>query len=62
MDKAEREYCIIGSTRDDYRLLTLLEEEIGNLNYFKTILKANPGSIITAHSGPNTYAIIYIKE
>jgi DegV family protein with EDD domain len=62
MDKAEREYCIIGSTRDDYGLLTLLEEEIVNLGYFETILKANPGSIITAHSGPNTYAIIYIKE
>ncbi len=62
MHKAEREYCIIGSTRDDQGLLTLLEEEIGRLDYFKTIIKADPGSIITAHSGPNAYAIIYIKE
>ena len=56
------ELCIIGITKDEHGLLEEIRGEIESKGYFKEILTANAGCIITSHSGPNTYGIVLKKE
>jgi fatty acid-binding protein DegV len=43
-------------------LRSATEEIVKSTGYFKEVIVADAGCVITAHSGPNTYGIFYIKK
>ncbi len=56
------EFCYIGTSTDELGLLDIISELVKNKGHFKKVIKTNAGCIITSHSGPNAYAIIYAEE
>ena len=62
LENADPELCFIGTTKDEHGLLHIIREEIEQKGYFNEILTTNAGCIITSHSGPNTYGIVFKKE
>ncbi|MCK5129183.1 MAG: DegV family protein [Clostridiales bacterium] len=62
LDEIDSEFVFVEETQDNYGLVDVIYEKIKEKNYFKNIYKAKAGCIITAHSGPNAYAIVYVKK
>ena len=62
IEEADPEICFVGKTSDSYGLQDVIYKEVEKKGYFKKIIKANAGCIITSHSGANAFAIIYAKK
>lgn len=62
IENIDSELCFIGTTKDEHGLLDKICEEIKSKGFFKEVLMAKAGCIITSHSGPNTYGIVLEKE
>jgi DegV family protein with EDD domain len=62
LDEIDPELAIVVSTIDDMKLRPVVEETVRGIGYFKEVIVADAGCVITAHSGPNAYGIFYIKK
>ena len=62
LENIDPEFIFIGKTKDDHGLLDVIYEEVEKKNYFKNIYRAETGCIITSHSGPNAFAIVYVEK
>ena len=62
IEGADPEICFVGKTSDSHGLQDVIYKEVEKKGYFKRIIKANAGCIITSHSGANAFAIIYAKK
>ena len=62
LDEIDPEMVMVVTTLDDMGLRSITEEIVKNTGYFKEVIVADAGCVITAHSGPNTYGIFYIKK
>ena len=62
LEGADPGLCFIGTTKDEHGLLEEIRSKIESKGFFNEILTTNAGCIITSHSGPNTYGIVFKKE
>lgn len=62
LDGTDPAFCFVGKTKDDHELQDFIYEEVKKIGYFKNVYKANAGCIITSHSGPNAYAIVFAEK
>lgn len=62
IEDIDPEIIFIASTPDEAEIRSSLVEKVKAKNYFKNVYSANASCVVTAHSGPNTYSISYIKK
>ena len=58
----EPDTIFIVYTVDDANLLSSLINIVKSKNYFKEIIPIQASCIVTAHSGPNTYSMAYMRK
>ncbi|MEX1377190.1 MAG: DegV family protein [Eubacteriales bacterium] len=62
LNEIESDIIFIGYTIDNANLLPLLIDIVKSKNYFKEVIIIQASCIVTAHSGPNTYSLAYMKK
>ncbi len=62
LHEIDPEFAFVVKTRDDMGLSPMSYDIVNDTGYFKDIIKSNAGCVITAHSGPNTYGLFYVKK
>lgn len=62
LDEIDPGVVFIGSTVDNAGLMPALINIVKSKNYFKEIIVIQASCIVTAHSGPNTYSLTYMKK
>lgn len=62
LDEIDPKMIFIGSTVDDAGIIPLLIDIVERKQYFEKIHVIKASCIVTAHSGPNTYSITYVKK
>ncbi len=62
LDEIDPEFAFVVKTRDDMNLSPKSYDIVEKTNHFKEVIKSNAGCVITAHSGPNTYGLFYVKK
>ena len=62
LDKIDPEVAFVVTTVDEMGIAPISVEAVKSTGYFKEVIEADAGCVITAHSGPNTYGLFYIKK
>ena len=62
LEEIDPEMVFVVKTRDEMGLSPMSVEIAESSGYFKEVIKSDAGCVITAHSGPNTYGLFYIKK
>ena len=56
------EVAFVASTPDEKQLRPSLYEKVVAKNYFENVYSVRASCVVSAHAGPNTYSISYIKK
>ena len=56
------EVAFVASTPDEKELRQSLYEKVVAKNYFENVYSVRASCVVSAHAGPNTYSISYIKK
>lgn len=62
IEDIDPDIVFIGYTIDDIDIVPELMSIVKSKNYFKEIIVIQASCIVTAHSGPNTYSLAYMKK
>ena len=62
LSEIDDEMAFVVTTVDDMGLSPMSAEIVKNTGYFKEVVVADAGCVITAHSGPNTYGLFFIRK
>ena len=62
LNEIEDEMVFVVTTVDEMGLSPLSAEIVKGLGYFKEVVVTDAGCVITAHSGPNTYGLFFIRK
>jgi len=62
IDEIDPGVIFVGYTVDDIDLVPTLINIVKSKNYFTEIIVIQASCIVTAHSGPNTYSLAYMKK